>query len=233
MPGTRRSAAGPLQARRRRLLPHPRHPGHGRTRVHARRPRRRALRHGDQRGPGPPARRSVRRHRSRGSSVDLPALGFGRDRRAAMTIVGVIGNERVRSDLRAPIEDVAYVPIAQAPRMQVKLAVRTLRRRCGRWSRRFARPCARSRAGWRWPTSARWRRSGRGSLSGVTRTRVARQRVRRGVRAAGRARPLRRAGAHRGPAAARDRHPHGPRRRRATTCWRWSFAARWRWSASA
>ena len=58
-------------------------------------------------------------------AVDLPALGFGRDRRGAMTIVGVIGNERVRSDLRAPAEEIAYVPIAQAPRMQVKLAVRT------------------------------------------------------------------------------------------------------------
>jgi len=60
-----------------------------------------------------------------GQSVDLPALGFGRDRRATMTIVGVIGNERVRPDLRAPVEEVAYVPIAQAPKMQVKLAVRT------------------------------------------------------------------------------------------------------------
>ncbi|MGE0862322.1 MAG: ADOP family duplicated permease [Vicinamibacterales bacterium] len=60
-----------------------------------------------------------------GASIDLPALGFERDRRAAMTIVGVIGNERVDSDLRAPIDEVAYVPIAQAPRMLVKVAVRT------------------------------------------------------------------------------------------------------------
>ena len=42
-----------------------------------------------------------------------------------MTIVGVIANERVRSDLREPDEPIAYVPIAQAPRMQIKLAVRT------------------------------------------------------------------------------------------------------------
>jgi ABC-type antimicrobial peptide transport system permease subunit len=42
-----------------------------------------------------------------------------------MTIVGVIANERVRSDLRQPDEPIAYVPIAQAPRMQIKLAVRT------------------------------------------------------------------------------------------------------------
>jgi predicted permease len=59
-----------------------------------------------------------------GAVVDLPALGFGRDRRMPMTIVGVIGNERVRSDLRLPNEPIAYVPIAQAPRMQIKLAVR-------------------------------------------------------------------------------------------------------------
>jgi len=60
-----------------------------------------------------------------GASVDLPVLGFGRDRRSTMTIVGVIGNERVQSDLRAPNDPIAYVPIAQAPRMAIKLAVRT------------------------------------------------------------------------------------------------------------
>jgi predicted permease len=60
-----------------------------------------------------------------GATVDLPALGFGRDRRTTMTIVGVIGNERVRSDLRQATEPIAYVPIAQAPRMAIKLAVRT------------------------------------------------------------------------------------------------------------
>ena len=61
-----------------------------------------------------------------GQSVDLPTLGFGPDRRATMTIVGVVRNERVRSDLRAPVEPMAYVPIAQAPRMQVKVSARTL-----------------------------------------------------------------------------------------------------------
>ena len=61
-----------------------------------------------------------------GASVDLPALGFGADRRATMTIVGVVRNERVRSDLRAPVEPMAYVPIAQAPRMQVKVSARTM-----------------------------------------------------------------------------------------------------------
>ena len=61
-----------------------------------------------------------------GQSVDLPTLGFGPDRRATMTIVGIIRNERVRSDLRLPVDEIAYVPIAQAPRMQVKVSVRTL-----------------------------------------------------------------------------------------------------------
>jgi predicted permease len=65
-------------------------------------------------------------HEPLGASVDLPALGFGRDRRSTMTIVGVIGNERVQRDLRAPNDAIAYVPIAQAPRMSIKLAVRTL-----------------------------------------------------------------------------------------------------------
>jgi predicted permease len=64
-------------------------------------------------------------HQPVGAAVDLPVLGFGRDRRSTMTIVGVIANERVRSDLREPDEPIAYVPIAQAPRMRIKLAVRT------------------------------------------------------------------------------------------------------------
>ncbi len=95
-----------------------------------------------------------------GQAVDLPALGFGRDRRATMTIVGVIGNERVQRDLRAPVDEIAYVPIAQAPRMQVKLSVHTARRR-GRRRAGDSRggPADRS-VSWRWPTSARWKRSG-------------------------------------------------------------------------
>jgi predicted permease len=60
-----------------------------------------------------------------GATVDLPLLGFGRDRRGSVTIVGIIGNERVQSDLRIPNDPIAYVPIAQAPRMQIKLAART------------------------------------------------------------------------------------------------------------
>jgi predicted permease len=64
-------------------------------------------------------------HNPLGAAVDLPVLGFGRDQRATMTIVGVIGNERVQSDLRLPNDPIAYVPIAQAPMMQLKLAIRS------------------------------------------------------------------------------------------------------------
>jgi predicted permease len=64
-------------------------------------------------------------HNPIGAAVDLPVLGFGRDQRATMTIVGVIGNERVQSDLRLPNDPIAYVPIAQAPMMQLKLAIRS------------------------------------------------------------------------------------------------------------
>ncbi|HWI17543.1 MAG TPA: ABC transporter permease, partial [Vicinamibacterales bacterium] len=64
-------------------------------------------------------------HNPIGQGVDLPALGFGRNRRVTMTIVGVVRNERVGRDLREPVKETAYVPISQAPRMQVKLAVRT------------------------------------------------------------------------------------------------------------
>jgi predicted permease len=64
-------------------------------------------------------------HNPVGAVVDLPALGFGRDRRVSMTIIGVIGNERVQSDLRLPNDAIAYVPIAQAPMMQLKLAIRS------------------------------------------------------------------------------------------------------------
>lgn len=61
-----------------------------------------------------------------GQGVVLPALGFGGNRRETMTIVGVVRNERVDRDLREPMSETAYVPIAQAPKMQVKLSVRTV-----------------------------------------------------------------------------------------------------------
>jgi predicted permease len=61
-----------------------------------------------------------------GQVVDLPAIGFGTPtERKPMTIIGIVRNERVRSDLRAQLEGVAYVPIAQAPILWCKLAVRT------------------------------------------------------------------------------------------------------------
>jgi predicted permease len=61
-----------------------------------------------------------------GQIVDLPAIGFGTPtERKPMTIVGIVKNERVRGDLRAEVEGVAYVPIAQAPMLWTKLALRT------------------------------------------------------------------------------------------------------------
>ena len=42
-----------------------------------------------------------------------------------MTIIGIVKNERVRGDLRAAMEGIAYVPMAQAPILWTKLAVRT------------------------------------------------------------------------------------------------------------
>jgi predicted lysophospholipase L1 biosynthesis ABC-type transport system permease subunit len=41
-----------------------------------------------------------------------------------MRIVGIVGTERVRPDLRAATEGIAYVPLAQAPILWLKLAVR-------------------------------------------------------------------------------------------------------------
>jgi putative ABC transport system permease protein len=60
-----------------------------------------------------------------GSVVDLPLLGQGAARRVPMLIAGIVGNERIQGDLRLEQDPVAYVPIAQAPRLQVKLSART------------------------------------------------------------------------------------------------------------
>ena len=61
-----------------------------------------------------------------GQAVDLPAIGYGSSTsRTLMTIVGIVKNERVQSDLRADVLGIAYVPIAQAPILWNKLSVRT------------------------------------------------------------------------------------------------------------
>jgi putative ABC transport system permease protein len=61
-----------------------------------------------------------------GQVVNLPAIGYGTPTdRTPMTVIGIVSNERVRSDLRAPVQGIAYVPIAQAPMAWTKLAVRT------------------------------------------------------------------------------------------------------------
>jgi putative ABC transport system permease protein len=61
-----------------------------------------------------------------GSLVKLPLTGSGVTRPAEMIVVGVVGNERIQADLRLEHEPVAYVPIAQSPRLQVKLSARTV-----------------------------------------------------------------------------------------------------------
>jgi predicted permease len=62
---------------------------------------------------------------SPGSGVNLPQLGQGPTRRVPMVVAGIVGNERIQGDLRLEQDPVAYVPMAQAPRLQVKLSART------------------------------------------------------------------------------------------------------------
>jgi putative ABC transport system permease protein len=60
-----------------------------------------------------------------GQIVELPVIGFGSPTtRQPLTIVGVVGNERVRPDLRSEADPVAYVPLAQAPMLWTKIAIR-------------------------------------------------------------------------------------------------------------
>lgn len=56
--------------------------------------------------------------------IDVPGYGPIPETRVNMQIVGVIRSERT-SALNAPPELVAYIPLAQAPRQDIKLAVRS------------------------------------------------------------------------------------------------------------
>jgi predicted permease len=61
-----------------------------------------------------------------GQVVSLPSLAYDEGApRVDMEIVGVIRGERVMRNLRAAMEPVAYVPLTQAPRRELKLIVRT------------------------------------------------------------------------------------------------------------
>lgn len=60
-----------------------------------------------------------------GSVVKLPLFASGTTRLAEMMVAGIVRNERIQGDLRLEHDPVAYVPIAQAPRLQVKLSART------------------------------------------------------------------------------------------------------------
>ena len=153
-------------------------------------------------------------HEPVGATVDLPVLGFGRDRRSTMTIVGIIGNERVRSDLREPNEPIAYVPIAQAPRMQIKLAVRT------RGEAMSAMPSIREAVRQIDPRArARRHQDARADPErqplGVASTGLGDRHLRDALGPARRARTLRRRRTYGESAAARNRHSHGARRRSA------------------
>ena len=146
-----------------------------------------------------------------GQSVDLPTLGFGPDRRATMTIVGVIRNERVRSDLRAPVErDRVRPDRAGATDAGESVGADARRRSRGGAGHPRRRARARSAAGAR-------RHSHDGTdlgaePVGLARAGLVNRHLRGGVGAARRARPLRRRRALGASAASRDRHPHGARR---------------------
>ena len=60
-----------------------------------------------------------------GQHVDLPVLGAGVAERVPMMVAGILRNERIDGDLRREQDAVAYVPLAQAPRLQIKLSART------------------------------------------------------------------------------------------------------------
>jgi predicted permease len=61
-----------------------------------------------------------------GQTIVIAAPGFDAGGvRPNVQIVGVIGNERTRRDLRRAIEPVAYVVLSQVPRREIRLIVRT------------------------------------------------------------------------------------------------------------
>jgi len=73
-----------------------------------------------------------------GRTVNLPALAYEErlgSPRADFQIVGVVGDERIRRDLRQPLggEDAVYVAIAQSPKRSIKIAARTDRDPSGAW----------------------------------------------------------------------------------------------------
>ena len=186
----------------------------GRPRLHPGGSRRLAVCDGDQRSAGAPPRGSLRREATRWAGPSIsPRSDLAATAGPPMTVVGVIRNERVRSDLRAPVEPMAYVPIAQAPKMQVKVSARTV------GDEAAAVPAIRAvvreldprlaLADIRTMEQIRQR-----SLSGLREPVWLIGDLRRTVGAARRARSLRRRLALGQSAAPRDWHPHGARRAR-------------------
>ena len=146
-------------------------------------------------------------------------------------IIGMIRNERV-GELDAPMQDVVYVALLQAPRREIKLIVRT------RNEPSAAMPAIREavRAD-RSPAAARRRADdGAGEAADVVGEdgpRVDHRRLCRHRGAARGAGPLRRPLARRQSAPARDRHPHGPRRAVRAMCSRTSCETPPGWCSSA
>jgi putative ABC transport system permease protein len=67
----------------------------------------------------------IRNPLGRTVAIDVPGYGPIPESRTKLQIVGVIRSERTAA-LNAPPELVAYLPLAQAPRQDIKLVVRTL-----------------------------------------------------------------------------------------------------------
>ena len=66
----------------------------------------------------------IRNHIGRIVGIDVPGYGPIPESLVKLQIVGVIRSERTAA-LNAPPELVAYLPLAQAPRQDIKLVVRT------------------------------------------------------------------------------------------------------------
>ena len=154
--------------------------------------------------------------------IDVPGYGPIPESLVKLQIVGVIRSERT-AGLNAPPELVAYVPLAQAPRQDIKLVVRT-RSDAGGGHARHSGSGAADRS-----QSAPGGRDDHGAGQGAEHAlgeaaHLGVGSLRRRRRADGRTGTLRGSGACGDAAAPRDRHPHGVRREVRATCYR-TFSA--------
>ena len=163
--GHRRGRRRPVQARRSALFRDARHSRARRPRLHRARPRGRAARRDRQRSAGASGWRSgsaspIRRRPSAGSfsSAARCTRTAGRAGKPEdVEIIGMIRNERV-AELEAPMPEVVYVALLQAPRREIKLIVRTRERPGCRDAGHSRGRGARSIRGCRSGTCGRWSR---------------------------------------------------------------------------